>query len=246
MINLDSLLELLAVPEENIKLFSIRQSNRAKRLIFKPSIRNGFEIVLPRFYHDNWVLETVRKRKPKILKLLTEIRETRTGLRPTSIELPSTGNSWEIIYIGTNDKYCDAIIETPTTLQVSEKAEDVFRAPLILQKWLHEKAIQYLPKHLHHVSIKLKLAYNKLRIKRQKTLWGSCSIKGNINLNRNLMLMPHEVIDYVLHHELVHLKILSHSSKFWKELEHSFPDYKKRIKQLKYLGDNKIPEWALV
>ena len=60
------------------------------------------------------------------------------------------------------------------------------------------------------------------------------------------MLMPKEVIDYVLHHELVHLKILSHSSKFWEELGRSFPDYKKKIKQLKYFGDNKIPEWALV
>ena len=48
MINLDSLLELLAIPKENINLFSLRQSNRAKRLIFKPSIRNGFEIVIPR------------------------------------------------------------------------------------------------------------------------------------------------------------------------------------------------------
>ena len=246
MINLDSLLELLVIPEENVKLFSIRQSNRAKRLIFKPSIRNGFEIVLPRFYDDKWVLETVENNKHKILKLLTEIRESRTELRPTSIVLPSTGNQWKIIYRRSNNNYSNAIKETSTTLEVPEKAEDVFWAPVILQQWLHEKAIQYLPKHLHNVSIKLKLVYNKVRIKRQKTVWGSCSIKGNINLNRNLMLMPKEVIDYVLHHELVHLKILSHSRKFWEELENSFPDYKKKIKQLKYFGDNKIPEWALV
>ena len=246
MINLDSLLELLAIPEENTNLFSLRQSNRAKRLIFKPSIRNGFEIVLPRFYNDKWVVETVRKSKPKIVKLLTEIKEARTELRPTSIILPFTGNTWEIIDRGTHDKYSDAITETSTALEVPEKAEDLFGTPLVLQKWLHDKALEYLPKHLHHVSIKLKLSYNKVRIKRQKTLWGSCSIKGNINLNRNLMLMPHEVVDYVLHHELIHLKVLSHSSKFWKELERSFPDYQKSLAQLKYFGDNKIPEWALV
>ena len=139
-----------------------------------------------------------------------------------------------------------SITETPTTLEVSEKAEDAFWTSTILQEWLHEKALKYLPEYLRDVSAKLKLPYNKVRIKRQKTLWGSCSNKGNINLNRNLMLMPSEVVDYVLHHELVHLKVLSHSSKFWKELELSFPDYKKIRQQLKYLGGNKLPEWALV
>ena len=246
MINLDSLLALLAVPEENVSLFSLRHSTKAKRLIFKPSIRNGFEIILPRFYDDNSVLETVTTSKPKIEKRLIEIKEARTELKPTSIILPLTGSSWKVIYRETNGKDSDALTETPTTLEVSEKAEDVFWTSTILQEWLHGKALQYLPKYLHHVSTKLKLPYNKMRIKRQKTRWGSCSIKGNINLNRNLMLMPSEVVDYVLHHELVHLKVLNHSSKFWKELERSFPNYKKSLKQLKYLGGTKMPEWALV
>ena len=246
MINLDSLLEILAVPEENVNLFSLRHSNRSKRLIFKPSIRNGFEIVLPCFYDDKWVLETVRKSKPKIVKYLAEIKKTRTELRPTSVVLPSTGNSWEVIYKGTNHKYSDTITETSTTLEVPEKAEDVFWTSTALQKWLHGKALEFLPKYLHDVSTKLRLSYNKMRIKRQRTLWGSCSIEGNINLNRNLMLMPTEVVDYVLHHELVHLKVLNHSSKFWEELGCSFPDYKKSRNQLKYFESNKIPEWALV
>ena len=246
MIHRESLIELLAVPEGNLNLFSLRQSNRAKRLIFKPSIRNGLEIVLPRFYDDSWVLDTVSTNKSKILKFLTEIREVRTELKPTSIVLPSTGNSWNIIYITANDKHSDVITETSTALEVPEKAADVFAASIILQRWLQGKAIQYLPQYLHHISIKLNLVYNKVRIKRQKTVWGSCSIKGNINLNRNLMFMPREVIDYVLNHELVHLKLLNHSSRFWKELERSFPDYEKGVKQLKYFGEHKIPEWALV
>jgi predicted metal-dependent hydrolase len=246
LIHLDSLLALLAVPEESASLFSLRHSKKAKRLIFKHSIRNGFEIVLPRFYDDNWVLETVTTSKPKIEKRLDEIKEARTELKPTSIRLPLTGSSWKIIYRETNNNDLDAITETPTTLEVSEKAEDVFWTSTVLQEWLHGKALQYLPKYLHDVSAKLKLPYNKVKIKRQKTLWGSCSLKGNINLNRNLMLMPSEVVDYVLHHELVHLKVLSHSSKFWKELECSFPNYKKSLKQLKYFEGNKIPKWALV
>ena len=83
MINHDSLLELLDISGENSNLFSVRHSNRSKRLIFKSSIRKGFEIVLPRFYDDNWVLETVTKSKLKIEKQLAEIKEARTELKPT-------------------------------------------------------------------------------------------------------------------------------------------------------------------
>ena len=237
---------MLDISGENRLLFFVRHSNRAKRLIFKSSIRKGFEIVLPRFYDDNWVLETVTKNKLRIEKHLVEIKEARKELKPTSIALPSTGRSWKVIYRAINDKDPAAITETSTTLEVREKPGDVFWVPKVLQKWLHERAVEYLPKHLYNVSTKLKLSYNKVSIKQQKTRWGSCSIKGNINLNRNLMLMPPEVVDYVLHHELVHLKVLSHSSKFWKELERSFPHYKKSLDQLKYFGGNKIPEWALV
>ena len=246
MINFDSLLELLDVPEENINLFSLRHSNRAKRLIFKTSIRNGFEIVLPRFYNDKWVLETVTKSKSKIERSVSEIKEARIELKPTSIALPPTGNSWDVIYREVNEKEPYSIMETSTTLKVPEKLGDAFWAPMALQTWLHEKAEGYLTKRLDSIATSLKVSYNKVRIKKLKTRWGSCSIKRNINLNRNLMLMSTEVVDYVLHHELAHLKVLNHSSKFWKELERSFPNYKKSLKQLKYFGGTKIPKWALV
>ena len=244
--NLDSLLQLLDVAEENINLFSLRHSNRAERLIFKPSIRNGFEIVLPRFYHDNWVLEAVTKSKSKIERSVSEIKEARIGLKPASIALPPTKSSWKVIYREVNEEEPCSIMETSTTLKVPEKVEDAFWAPMALQTWLHEKAEGYLTKRLDSLATNLKVSYNKVSIKRLKTRWGSCSIRRNINLNRNLMLMPPETVDYVLYHELVHLKVLNHSAKFWKELERLFPNYKNGLSQLKYFESNKIPSWALV
>ena len=243
MINLDSFLALLNVPEEDINLFSLRQSSKAKRLLFKPSIRYGFEIVLPRFYNDNWVLDSVKQSKTKIQQRLAEIKEARKELKPTLITLRSTGDSWQVIYGNINDFDSEAITETSTTLSVPEKPEDVFWAAFLLQKWLQQKAIEYLPEHLNDLSLKLKLSYNRVSIKQQKTRWGSCSIKRNINLNRNLMLMPPGVVDYVLHHELVHLKVLNHSATFWQELGSLFPQYKEQLKRLKA---HRIPEWALV
>ena len=246
LVNLDSLLKLLDVSNGNGDLLSLRQSNRAKRLIFKPSIRNGFEIILPRYYDDKWVLEVVAKSKSKIKKRLAEIKEARTELKPTSIALPVTGNSWEVIYVGVGDKDPGMVTEASDTLEVPEKEADVFGVPILLQKWLQGKALEYLPGRLCDVATQLKFSYNEVRIKRQKTRWGSCSIKRNINLNRNLMLMPYQVVEYVLHHELTHLRILNHAPKFWEELESSLPDYKKSLKEMKHFEKNNIPEWALV
>ena len=75
--------------------------------------------------------------------------------------------------------------------------------------------------------------YNKVFVKNQKTRWGSCSAKNNINLNVNLVRLPDELIDYVLFHELVHTKIKNHSQLFWQELSRFVKDPKRLDKKLR-------------
>ena len=81
MISEESLLEVLDLSEESITLLSVRHSSRSKRLIFKTSIRIGFEIILPRFYDDNWVLDVLSRKKYQIEKDLAAIRKGRTKLK---------------------------------------------------------------------------------------------------------------------------------------------------------------------
>jgi predicted metal-dependent hydrolase len=75
--------------------------------------------------------------------------------------------------------------------------------------------------------------YNRVFVKNQKTRWGSCSTRNNINLNVNLVRLPDELIDYVIFHELVHTKIKNHSKLFWEELSRFVTDPKSLDKKLR-------------
>lgn len=77
------------------------------------------------------------------------------------------------------------------------------------------------------------VSYNRIYIKEQKTVWGSCSTKGNLNFNWKLIFTGPDQLEYVVVHELAHLKQMNHSPAFWKEVEAVLPDYRERRKKLK-------------
>lgn len=80
------------------------------------------------------------------------------------------------------------------------------------------------------------VTYNRCSVRAQRTRWGSCSSKGNLNFNCLLALVPTEVFDYVVIHELCHLKHMNHSQKFWAEVEKHHPQYNACRKWLRQQG----------
>ena len=101
---------------------------------------------------------------------------------------------------------------------------------------LAQKAMEVLPERTAYFSKKIGVSYGGITIRNQKTRWGSCSSKGNLNFNCLLMLTPPEIQDYVVVHELCHRKEMNHSDRFWKEVEKILPDYKERRFWLKEHG----------
>ena len=103
-------------------------------------------------------------------------------------------------------------------------------------KALAEQALEIIPTRVEYFAKIIGVTYGNITIRNQKTRWGSCSSKGNLNFNCLLMLAPPEVLDYVVVHELCHRKQMNHSKAFWAEVEKVFLDCKKSIKWLKEEG----------
>lgn len=102
---------------------------------------------------------------------------------------------------------------------------------------LADLALKVIPVKVKHFATLMNLQYGRITIRNQKTRWGSCSGKGNLNFNCLLMLAPDEVVDYVVVHELCHLIEMNHSKEFWAQVEKVLPDYKQRRKWLKEHGN---------
>lgn len=103
-------------------------------------------------------------------------------------------------------------------------------------KELTDLAKSYIPQRVEHFSKIIGVDYGKITIRHQKTRWGSCSSKGNLNFNCLLMLTPKEVIDSVVVHELCHRLEMNHSKAFYSDLLKAYPDYYRANSWLKQYG----------
>ncbi len=104
-------------------------------------------------------------------------------------------------------------------------------------KWMTEEAKKMIPPLVEKYAALMGVTYGRVTIRHQKSRWGSCSAKGNLNFNCLLMKTPDEIIDYVIVHELCHRKEMNHSPRFWAEVEKIIPDYKEKRKWLKDHGN---------
>ena len=102
---------------------------------------------------------------------------------------------------------------------------------------LAKEASEIFSRRVAHYASLLGVTYGRITVRMQKTRWGSCSAKGNLNFNCLLMLAPPEVLDSVVAHELCHRKFMDHSESFYLELLKVFPDYNSCKMWLKEHGD---------
>ena len=101
---------------------------------------------------------------------------------------------------------------------------------------IKEKAKKIIPNRAAFWAEKIGVTYGRISIRLQSSRWGSCSAKGNLNFNCLLVLMPQEILDSVVVHELCHRRHMNHSKAFYAEIHRVFPNYKECDKWLKENG----------
>lgn len=107
------------------------------------------------------------------------------------------------------------------------------RAQVLFERWYKKHARAYLAERLNALASLYGYSYSAMRLSSARTRWGSCSPKGVISLNWRLVMAPPGVIDYVIIHELAHLKEKNHAPRFWAVVEKMMPDYRAPRKWLK-------------
>lgn len=124
--------------------------------------------------------------------------------------------------------------------KVQERKQNAENMPKLTREEMQQlanRALKVIPERVGFYARQMNVNYGRITIRNQKTRWGSCSGKGNLNFNCLLMLAPDEVVDYVVVHELCHLIEMNHSKEFWMQVERVMPDYKKHKLWLKEHGN---------
>lgn len=102
-----------------------------------------------------------------------------------------------------------------------------------LRSWMMKEAAAYVEKHLPVLAERLGVEYGRVLVRDVRSRWGSCSRKKNLGFNYRLMMLPPDVAEYLIVHELAHIREFNHSKRFWKLVAAACPDYKEKEKKLR-------------
>lgn len=224
--------------------YSIRRSQRAKYVSLSFGT-DGVQVVAPIAMIERDIITLVEKRQQWIFNRLERYRKRLMQI-PAKREFV---NGEMLLFMGvnyplnvqehkgsyTNIKLTDGqiLVTINEDIPIEKRREEIRRK---LEQWYIKKAKQLITERLELFSDKIGVKINTVRFKNQKTRWGSCSQKGNLNFNWKLVMAPMVIIDYVIVHELCHIKQMNHSPKFWLLVGTQVSDYQKMRKWLKDNG----------
>lgn len=120
--------------------------------------------------------------------------------------------------------------------QIKDRLNEVQKLTDEELRELAQRAAEYIPGRVRFYADRMNLSFGRITLRCQKTKWGSCSAKKNLNFNILLMLTPPEVIDSIVVHELCHLVEMNHSKRFYDLVYAAYPDYDRPNRWLKDNG----------
>ena len=207
----------------------------------------GMVVRSPEELTDEEIEEVIENKSSWILEKLDKVAEIKPKPSPKEFlsgeKLPYLGKRYRL-KVKARDNISNVnvklfrgkfMIDYPAELQGREdERKEAIREELI--SWYRERAEIKIKERVDKYKDKLDVEPNMVKVKKQKKRWGSCSSKNNLNFNWKIIMAPMTMVDYVIVHELTHLKHPNHSKDFWKTVEAIIPDYEERREWLRVNG----------
>jgi len=197
---------------------------RSKRKTLSLQIAPDASLIIraPKRASEEYIRQTVHRKMPWILKRQRLARET---FRPPVKYVDGEG----FLYLG--ELYKLLVVPGASVPLVFNEKEFLLsetcspKANQLFKAWYKERAFEIINNRIKQYSAMTGLKYTRISITNAKKRWGSCSLKGNLNFSWRLVMTPLMVVDYVIVHELAHLEVHNHSSRFWNKVRVLFPNY---------------------
>ncbi len=213
----------------NVKV--IRTINRRKTVLLRVKNKQ-VEILCPYFVSESYLIKLLKKKNDWIKKKLQDSLQKKIDYLEHGYIL-FKGKKIEINELKNNEIILNG--KKLNTLPGKNKNKKS-----LITHWLRGQSESYLSKRTNYISKKISIKYNSLKIKSYISRWGCCNNKGEIFLNWKLIMCPENVIDYVIIHELVHVRVPNHSKLFWNLVKEKDPNFIKKKNWLKENGSNLI------
>jgi len=209
--------------------YSVRRSERARRVRVTIDATRGIEVVLPRRAAEREAAAAIRELRPWIERRVRELDRARQTVAARANTLPYLSQTFQVV-------------PEPGRVRVHRRGDQLLvpadraeRDPA-LERWYRRAAQAEIAPRLDRACAAAGLRYSRLKIRGQRTRWASCSRSGAMSFNWRLLLAPEPVLDYVVWHEVCHLEIMDHSPRFWALLRWHCPDYREHLRWLRRHG----------
>ena len=232
---------------ESLPEYRVRVSARARHVRLQISESNGLLVIIPKGFNRRHIAGILRERREWIEKSsakLAKLPPRDSFSLPESLLITATGKDWRLEYIQGKSLSVSIRKKDENTLVIRGNISDQLACKQALQRWLARHAREILVPWLEALSHEHELPFKKTTVRTQKTRWASCSSRGTISINTQLLFLDKQQVDYVFLHELCHTVHMNHSPKFWALLEKLMPDYKNHHHEI-HNNWKKIPRWAM-
>lgn len=224
--------------------YELSRSNRRKSISISVD-QHGVKVVAPTSAEHDVIKDIVHQKGAWIRQQLNSYKEmNQISLQRRFVsgeKLPYLGRQYRLKVIKTNESLASTFRFYRGQF-VAELHEDVseshYREILhpLYTEWVTQKGHHFTKERMKRFTIKFPHHPNAIKVKEQEQRWGSCTPAGNILLNWRIFLAPASVVDYVLAHELAHLKHMDHSKEYWETLRMLLPDYEEKKEWLRING----------